>query len=655
MSERAKTWVGLFNATTGPLVGAGLCSGFDVSAAAPAAVAGAVAAGVVVRRWVNRAPWSEAAFKAAVALSAGAWATWSTMTGPWHVANLAIGAGAAIVGAMVAPAFVGSGPSHPSVTGSVDPSSASEDVRALEWKDRIERICRIKPVTITSVDDWPNGAGFTLSLRFAPESGDTWKTIDAVGLRLAAAAYLPTGCVIGVAEGDRQGTAVVRVPTVNGLAAEVPMPDDTSPLSIWDEHRVGVNDDTSPALIRLRQEAGLIVSRRGGGKTNTLLRIICNLLRCRDNVTWIVDLNGGGLAVPIMMPYVDGLVQRPPIDWVAYSADEAILMAQVASAIARDRKARYGRLKAKANTDLLPVSPQLPQITIIIDESAEVYMKAPRAMDALLEVQRIGRAEGVNVIFSALRGTQDTIPVPVRKQATLKVCGVVESDSELEYVLPGTRFRSADLVYPGTMYMSRGSGGRQIKVDRVVPSQIAAVVCATEHNWPDVDEPAAVAGGRVYAERQQRLAPWLSVLRGDVPAGASDPVQVITPELSPAPSGVGDTKGPTERANDRASARANLRRFLVREQVKEMTEDDLTAAFEGVVSNARIEQPDPGWTPELLLRLVAENPGITPTGMKRLLSDRGVQVSDKTLFKWLDRYVADGKLRRADGGQYAAA
>jgi hypothetical protein len=577
------------------------------------------------------------------------------MTGPWHVTNLAVGAGAAIVGAMVAPAFVGSG-AHPTVTGPVDSSSASDDVRALEWKERIERICRIKPVTITSVDDWPNGAGFTFTLRFAPESGDTWKTIDAVGLRLAAATFLPTGCVIGVAEGDRQGTAVVRVPTVNGLAAEVPMPDDTSPLSIWDEHRVGVNDDTSPALISLRQEAGLIVSRRGGGKTNTLLRIICNLLRCRDNVTWIVDLNGGGLAVPIMMPFVDGLVRRPPIDWVAYSADEAILMAQAASAIARDRKARYGRLKAKANTDLLPVSPQLPQITIIIDESAEVYMKAPRAMEALLEVQRIGRAEGVNVIFSALRGTQDTIPVPVRKQATLKVCGVVESDSELEYVLPGTRFRSADLVYPGTMYMSRGSGGgRQIKVDRVVPSQVAAVVCATEQIWPEVDGPAVAAGGRVYTERQQRLAPWLSVLRGDSPVGATDPVQAVTPAPVPASAGGSDAKGPTERAADRDRARASLRRFLVREQVKGMTDDDLTAAFEGVVSSALVDQPEPGWTPELLLRLIAEHPGITPTGMKRLLANRGVQVSDKTLFKWLDRYVADGKLRRAEGGQYAAA
>ncbi len=47
---------------------------------------------------------------------------------------------------------------------------------------------------------------------------------------------------------------------------------------------------------------------------------------------------------------------------------------------------------------------------------------------------RIGRAEAVNVVFSALRGTQDD--VPVRKQATLKVCGTVESAGELDTSFP---------------------------------------------------------------------------------------------------------------------------------------------------------------------------------------------------------------------------
>jgi S-DNA-T family DNA segregation ATPase FtsK/SpoIIIE len=74
-------------------------------------------------------------------------------------------------------------------------------------------------------------------------------------------------------------------------------------------------------------------------------------------------------------------------------------MAQVAAAIAKDRKSRYAGLTAASGGDLLPVTHDLSQITIVVDESAEVDddPEARSTMDALLKVQRIGRAEGVNV------------------------------------------------------------------------------------------------------------------------------------------------------------------------------------------------------------------------------------------------------------------
>jgi S-DNA-T family DNA segregation ATPase FtsK/SpoIIIE len=647
--------LGLFNTTVAPIVAAGVCSAADVPPTAPAGVAAAVGAGILARRWLTRSewtrvtPWSEAAFKAAAAMSAGAWATWSTLSGPWHVPNLAVGVAAAVIGGLVAPAFLTDTPSP--LTPGERLLAASGDPRAVEWKARIERICRVQPVTVTAVDDWPNGAGYTLRLRFAPESGDTWQSVVQHVLRLAGAMYLPTGCVIGVSEGDRQGTATVRVPTVNALGADVWMTDEVAPTSIWDDQCVAVNDDTSDAVVNLRQEAGLVVSMRGGGKTNLLNRIICRLLECEDNLTWIVDLNGGGLAVPFMMPFVDGLVARPPIDWIAYDEAEALSMARVASAIARDRKARYARLKARTNTDLLPVNRHLPQITIVIDESAEVEERAPKAMKALLEVQRIGRAEAVNVVFSALRGTQDTIPVPVRKQAVLKICGVVESDSELEYVLPNARVRSADLVHPGTMYMTRGKDVRQVKVHRTSPQLIAAVVEGTEPWWPTLDEPGRQAGGDRYEGRMQRLEPWLAVLRGDAPPPDAD--AAVTAD----PTGAASATA-SDRDAARERARANLRRFVaveaVRDEIKGMPTQRLDAEFDRIVADVRVQQSGPeqdsgDWSPEMLLRIVADNPQVTPTGMQKILAERGIQVSDKTLHKWLNRYVGEGRLRRDDG------
>lgn len=661
----SRTVLGVINAAGAPLVAAGVCSGMDVPAAAPAGVAAAVGAGMLARHWLGRirAPWSEVAFKTAAALGGGAWAAWSTMTGPWHVTNLALGAGVAVIGVLVAPAFLASDPSDAStMTAAGVVEGPSVDARAVQWKRRLESICRVKPVTITKVDDWPNGAGYTLHVRFAPESGDTWQSVAGYAPGLAGAVYLPKGCVIGVSEGDRQGTAEVRVPTVNALGEEdVWMTDQVSRSSICDDHTIATYDDTSDAVINLRQEAGLIVSRRGGGKTTLLNRIICRLLECEDNLTWVIDLNGGGLAVPFTMPFIDGEVDRSPIDWIAYDADEALLMAEVASLIARDRKARYGRLKARANTDLLPVSKDLPQVTIIIDESAEVWLRAPKAMEKLLEVQRIGRAEAVNVVFSALRGTQDTVPVPVRKQATLKVCGVVESDSELEYVIPGTRLRSAELIHPGTMYLSRGKGVRQVKVQRTSPQLIAAVVRGTASWRTTLDAPGLAVAGDVYGRRWQRLEPWLAVLRGEEP---SQPV-AAAPGRSQEQSAGKEPTTPAGRAAARDRVRVELHRFMAREQAKErvagMAPAELDSVFTTLLAGVALDPESPGggvdvveWSPQVLLDIVRLHPGITPTRMQEKLGERGITIADKTLFKWLDRFVEDGSLRR-DSGRYEAA
>lgn len=696
MTDSHHTALGVINATAGPLVAAGVCAGADISPAAPAGLAAAVGAGMLARHWLGRvrAPWSEAVFKASIALGGGAWATWATITGPWHVSNLAVGAGAAVIGALLAPAFLAADPAGPyglTMTPAGVIEGPSLDERAVAWKARIERICRVKPITVTAINDWSNSAGYTLKVRFGAESGDTWRSIDGYTAQLAGAAYLPKGCVIGVAEGGHQGTAEVRVPTVNALGEEdVWMSEEVRRASINDDHAIAMCDDTSDAVVNLRQEAGLIVSKRGGGKTTLLNRLICRLLECDDNLTWIVDLNGGGLAVPFLMPWIDGEVDRCPIDAIAMDEQTALLMAQAASAVARDRKARYARLKARANTDLLPVSDQLPQITIVIDESAEVYERAPKAMAALLEVQRIGRAEAVNVIFSALRGTQDTVPVPVRKQATLKVCGIVESDGELEYVIPGTRLRSADLIHPGTMYLSRGKGVRQVKVHRTSPQLIAAVVRGTSSWRAALDTAGAAVAGDWYATRWQKLEPWLTVLRGDEPAQTNKPqpapaaaatagatrtesaAQNASQRRAPAarPERV-EPSTPAERAAAREAARECLRRFAAREAARERLEqmgkqeiEDVFASVVAGLSPAGSSSTAPAgdtkeaapaqWSPQLLLDIVASNPGITPTGVLEHLAGRGITISEKTLYKWLGQFVEEGRLVKREGGKYEA-
>lgn len=656
-------------ATAGPLVGAGLSVAWNVPAVAPAALAAAAVAGVAVRDRRSGRPWSERAFRLAAGLAAGAWTTWSTVTGPWHVANLVVGAGAALFGAFVAPAFVGE--DAPQSTGSGLAAAGAAAVpagRRAVWKQRIERIARVQPITVTADDDWPAGTGFTLRIAFAPESGDSWEAIDGVKHRLGAAAGLPRGCTIGVAEGDIQGTAVMRVPTVYALAEDVPAPDDHSPLSIWHDLPIGVNEDKTPAVVNLRQASGLIASRRGGGKTNLLKVLIENLLRCEDNLTWIADLNGGGLAVPFMLPYVDGDVDVPPIDWVADTSEKVLVMAEVAAAVAKDRKARYAALTARADDDLLPVTRDLPQITIIVDESAELDgdPMAKKALEALLAVQRIGRAEAVNVVFSALRPTQDTIPVPVRKQTALKLAGPMDDDTDLGYMMAGAKVRSADLIHPGTFYLRRGDVGapvRQVKVYRTTPSRIAAVVRATAGIRATLDRAGRQVGGEAYAARVESLRPWLDRLAGKDTAPSVVPAAAV---VSPSPSGgpVRVRAEPEAPASDgdrdvrRRAAREGLRRFTARMEVSQMPNDRLADVFDALVADLRPggqESDGEGWRPELLIDLAREAgpEGVGPTDMQRRLAERGVTVSMKTVNKWVAKYAEDGRLRKLDGGKYA--
>ncbi|MFY1673669.1 hypothetical protein ACN27G_27545 [Plantactinospora sp. WMMB334] len=661
-------------ATVGPLVAAGLGQAVDVPTWAPAIPAVGVVTGMAVRDWVTSRPWSERAFRLAAGVAAGGWAVWSTITGPWNLANLVVGGSVAAAGWLVAPAFAPEDASQPANATQRDklPEPAG---RCAYWKALIEKICRVQPVTVADFGDWPNGAGFTLGVEFAPGSGDTWTALRDNATRLASSVHprLPKGCMISAVEGDLQGTAVVRIPTVYALAKDVPLPDDTDRLSIWGDLPIRLNEDTTTAVVNLRQASGLIAGQRGGGKTNLLKVLIGQLLRCQDNVTWVADLNGGGLAVPFMLPYAEGEVTTPPIDWVASTAEEVVLMARVAAAIAADRKARYAGLTARSGGDLLPVTRDLPQITIVVDETAEVDddPAARAAMDALRKVQRIGRAEAVNVIFSALRATQDTIPVSLRKQSSLKLCGPVEDDTELEYMLPGARVRSADLVHPGTFFLRRGDQGaavRQIKVYRTLPDKIRRLVLATDGHRAQVDRAGQQVGAGIYGERLQRLQHWLDRLAGrptsaSVPVAPPDPNPPVVPAAGARPStgrhAVSEEAPPltaAERDERRRRAREGLRRMAHRQQFREMEPEQLGSIFNELVADLRpaAEQDGASWRPELLIELArdAGPEGIGPTEMQRILGTRGVTVSMKTINKWVGKLADEGRLRKLDGGRY---
>lgn len=683
-----------YTAGMASLVTAGAGHALHLNPTVPAALAAAGVAGTLIhdrrRARVVGTPGLSAALTAwrcAPWLATGAWASWSTYTGPFHVANLVAAGAAGLLGALIAPAFAADDP-EPAPTAGPAQLFVSPVVR--EWKGRIQRLCRVEPITIRDVINWPNGAGFTLNVDFAEGSGDTWEAIRDRTRALAGAARLPKGCVIDVDEGDVQGSAVVRIPTKNALGDLIFARNDFTELTVTGELPIGTYPDTDRTTIEVRQSAGLVVGQRRSGKTNLLHAIIGALVRCPDALIWVVDLNGGGLAVPWLMPGVEGLMDGYPIDWVAWNPETAVKMAKAAPAIARDRKARYARLKAKANTDLLPVSRDLPEIVIIIDESAEVMgdsSRARAAIEAFLELQRIGGAEAVNVIFSGLRATQDTLPVPVRKQSALKISTRVGDNGELGYLFGDARIRNSDLLYAGCAFIQRGddnadraAGVRQFKVDRWLPQHIEAAAIATAHLRPKLDQASATAGGEYYANRWADAEPLLARLRGHaVPTTTRTEPPVAPPAPNTPPPGP-----PEDRDDARNQARQGLRQLVMDMALAELPDDQVEAQFAQLTAGGiaalpvTTEQASPqqtgraqasdqdddadevttsessrgSWYPERLIELARaakDRGGLTPTEMRNALANEGIEISEKTLFKWLGRFAQAKRLDNNDG------
>jgi hypothetical protein len=513
-------------------------------------------------------------FRSACWAAAASWAVWVAWRG-WSLWALLALALLALVAGMLAPVFA-----HEREQPVEDERASRKLALEAEWAALISRVLQLSngtTVDVTDVRYWPNSSGYTLVVDFPLGTLRTYEELQKASAQLAAAKKLPTGCPVRVEEGEIQGSALVHVSTLNDLKTVIPFPADYRPRSVRDEFAIGHFRDRQPALVELYQSAGVVAGVRGSGKTVVLHTITGQLVKCVDAVVWHVDLNGGSISAPWMYLNACGLVEGdPPIDWVATNAAEAIRVAEVGTAIAKDRKARYQGRMAREDTDILPVGPDLPAIIIIVDEGGEVFgesasKEAQRAADALRELQRIGRAVCVNVIFSVQRAVGTYVPSDLKKGAMLSICMRVKDDAEIAHLLDWDRgLRVADLKEVGTGYLKRSDTvPAMFKGFRTGPEQIFDTVRNTAGVRTPIDEPARRKGGRVYAERWDRLQPWLDALRrgedvelldGDEPAGAADEPAMASPE-------------PTRPAN-RYEAQADA----VRARMREMAERSQQAA-----------------------------------------------------------------------------
>jgi hypothetical protein len=424
---------------------------------------------------------------------------------------------------------------------------------------------------VTGWEPWENPKdGMRLFVDLPAEQGTTPADLAAKAANIAAAFRLPRGCGVRVLDSDRQGVALMDVMLRNTLVdRNDPHVEPKTPASINDSFPIITTPRGEVLSICLRVLSMIIGGTTGSGKTTLLHRIIMWLARCTDAIIFVVDLNGGGVAEPWVSPWATGRTAKPVVDWIADNEEEAAVMLAVANAIAKDRKTNKEAVRRKkaANAMVLPVDYLMPAIVVLTDEGGEVRQAGSLfgqlAAQGITRLAQIGRAEGLRVIMSVLRGTADLTDKGLRVNAALRLCLRMEEHDEYYHVLgvnPGkTELEGAHGAgFLRTPELPRPVLGRTVNVD-LAGIDRHAVACGELR--PELDEyalrvaakvtAADVLGGRTptrehlespamrdanrglaYAGRWDRYAAKLAEMRGEEFIEAEQPRPVKSTALS---------------------------------------------------------------------------------------------------------------------------
>lgn len=542
--------------------------------------------------------------------------------------------------------------------------SAERRAIAAEWVERIQRVCSIT-VRVVGVERWATGAGYSIDAELPP-GGATWNKIAAESARLSADARLPHGCTATASPGIHQGRVIIDVTTVNVLEEERTYPSDYGPLSVLSGIPWGYRTNAEEIRAYLREQCALIVGPTGSGKTNLVHSILAGFARAEDVLTWVIDLNAGSAGLPWVLPALtgeiaagDGKPVRPGIDWLAGTFDEAMTMLETAVAVAKQRKMGYQDLLAKANTDLLPISPRIPQIMLVIDEGAEILASPDRQMrklaEKILEVIRIARAMGMRTVLTALGATGSVLSnLMIRREAKVRVAltGGETEGMDLSKMFPGSRGLRVDQgPYKGAGFMGTPeSPAALFKAWRILPNQIREIIAATSDRHPRLDEVSAKAAGPTYARRwdADRTA-WMRDHAPDRETG----------QAAAAGTGLNLSALRGEQPVEQVSPEDEmLRRFREEIDAQFATAPDphtdaAPPAAGGLnLSALRGEQDSPAQQAALALLLAAGREGTGASAIARALADQ-YGTTRQTVVGWLKAWVKDGTAVRVGEGTKA--
>jgi hypothetical protein len=360
---------------------------------------------------------------------------------------------------------------------------------AQRWTGLLQKITG-KAVEVVGVKLWDTGTGYTLAVKLPPDG----TTIDEIKLRekaLATAVNLPPGCnveVLATDEGRR--IILVRVATKSRLGEDHHLPEDYSADSINNDKTLGIAADGSEVAVNLRYSCMVLIGQVDSGKSNELNVITTGIVRCTDAIEWAIDISGNGrYPRPWVRAWHEGRAERPAIDWVAPTADEAELMTLAAIEVINGRTARYQQRMAEVGDDKIMVAADLPQIVIVVDE----FKTLPQSVkDNINTISDTGRGAGVRVVSCALEAKGPVIPRGIIAQARVRMAMRVTDEAELQYLFDTTwsrgRFDPASIPWRGSGLVADGPVAPEpMKGWRMDPQRIDRASIAVAPLRPDLD------------------------------------------------------------------------------------------------------------------------------------------------------------------------
>lgn len=245
--------------------------------------------------------------------------------------------------------------------------------------------------------------------------------------------------------GAHSGEIIMRLRERDVMPEKTELRPEFRARTINEKIPVAIAEDGSVLKIPMREIHMMIVGATGKGKSNLLNVLIAQLASCADVIIWVIDLKGGRMARGWIDAWVEGKTEKPALDWVATTREEAALMVQAFEDLITTRT------NSGIGKNMINPTPSMPQVVLICDEMADILGDdGPTRVETeytnnwfitrIGRIGRKGRSEAAMEIMASQRGTNDMGGAgKLKANWLLRVALGTATEQELQWVIPDAR------------------------------------------------------------------------------------------------------------------------------------------------------------------------------------------------------------------------